>query len=947
MAIGKQLARVTLVINGVERFVLCDPQKDTLAVALRRLGLTGTKIGCGIGVCGACSVILNGEVVRACTKKMKSIEPYSEITTIEGIGTPQHLHPLQQAWITYGGAQCGFCTPGFIVSAYALLNQNPSPTREEVRDWFQAHHNICRCTGYKPLVDSVMAAAAVMRGEKTMDDIIYHDNGEDIYGSYRPRPSALGKVTGLTDYGDDIKLKLPEGFAHLAVVIPDVAHAKIKSVDVSEAEAMPGVYKVLTSEHVRGTNNLEMPVVAQRKKGAGLTPCPVIAGDKIRRKGDVIAVVAADSEEHARAAVKAVKYDLEVLPAYMTLPEASVPDAIQLYDDQPNQFMFQPCFKGEDTADLFEDAPYVVEGSFHTGHEPHLPIEPDVVQGYYDEEGNVTLQCKCQAIGECREELAPACGLDIDKLRIIMNPAGGAFGYPVNATTFGVVMAAVMELGMPCTMTLNYEEFMFMTGKRGASFSNGRLACDENGKLLAGESDMGLDHGAYGMIASKIFANLITVSYHGYNLPNFKGLVRATATNHAFCAPYRGFGSPQGYTVSEQLIDMLARKIGMDPWEFRKLNAARPGDTTVNSMPYKDYPYPDMLDKIKPTYDAYKAEAEAARAEGRHLGVGLALGGFHCTIGMFDISDIAVELRPDGGINFYNTWEDVGQGGDIGSLTHIVKALEPLGIKPEQVRLIMNDSKACPDSGLAAASRSHYMVGNATIDGCNKLMDAMRKEDGTFRTYDEMVAEGIPTKYNGHYDQMNIGLPPGLDPFTGMGDKDAVNMYGLHVCLVEVNVETGKVQVLRNHSLVDVGPVGNKLSVDGQAYSGMSHSIGFALSEQFEDINKHKNMIACGIPQIKDIPDDLSVEYIEDNLRPRGPHGSSGCSEIFQSSGHTAVLNAIADACGVRIYDLPATPAKVKAAYEAVQRGEDLTPPKYYMGKEFEDMLDELNERTF
>ena len=194
---------------------------------------------------------------------------------------------------------------------------------------------------------------------------------------------------------------------------------------------------------------------------------------------------------------------------------------------------------------------------------------------------------------------------------------------------------------------------------------------------------------------------------------------------------------------------------------------------------------------------------------------------------------------------------------------------------------------------------------------------------------------------------MNIGLPPGLDPFTGMGDKDAVNMYGLHVCLVEVNVETGKVQVLRNHSLVDVGPVGNKLSVDGQAYSGMSHSIGFALSEQFEDINKHKNVIACGIPQIKDIPDDLSVEYIEDNLRPRGPHGSSGCSEIFQSSGHTAVLNAIADACGVRIYDLPATPAKVKAAYEAVQRGEDLTPPKYYMGKEFEDMLDELNERTF
>ena len=282
MAQEIRLTRVRLIINGVERPVVCDLQKDTLATVLRRMGLTGTKVGCGIGVCGACSVLLNGEVVRSCTKKMKMVKEHSEITTIEGIGTPQHLHPLQQAWITYGAAQCGFCTPGFIVSAYGLLQGNPSPTREEVRDWFQAHHNVCRCTGYKPLVDAVMAAAEVMRGEKTMEDIIWKDKGEDIYGSDRPRPTALGKVTGLTDYGDDIKLKMPEGVAHLAVVIPDVAHAKIKGVDIAAAEAMPGVYKVLTSADVKGTNNVEGPVVVPRKAGAGITPCPIIAGDKIQ-----------------------------------------------------------------------------------------------------------------------------------------------------------------------------------------------------------------------------------------------------------------------------------------------------------------------------------------------------------------------------------------------------------------------------------------------------------------------------------------------------------------------------------------------------------------------------------------------------------------------------------------------------------------------------------------
>ena len=191
----RKYERIHLTINGVDRPVVCDPEKDTLSTVIRQLGLTGTKVGCGIGVCGACTVILNGELCRSCNKKMKTVPEYSEITTIEGIGTPQHLHPIQQAWITYGGIQCGFCTPGFIVSTYVLLQKNPNPTREEVRDWFQKNHNICRCTGYKPIIDAVMAAAKVMRGEATMEDITYDFAGEtEIYGSSRPRPTAVAKA---------------------------------------------------------------------------------------------------------------------------------------------------------------------------------------------------------------------------------------------------------------------------------------------------------------------------------------------------------------------------------------------------------------------------------------------------------------------------------------------------------------------------------------------------------------------------------------------------------------------------------------------------------------------------------------------------------------------------------------------------------------------------------
>ena len=284
------LKRINLTLNGVPRPIVCDPEKDTLADAVRRMGLTGTKIGCGTGVCGACTLILNGEVVRSCTRKMKNIPEFSEIITIEGIGTPRHLHPLQQAWITYGGVQCGFCTPGFIVSAYGLLLKNNDPSREEVREWFRKNRNVCRCTGYKPLVDAVMAAAKVMRGEATMDDITFHpEDCKDFYGSALPRPSALAKVCGLADYGDDIKLKMPEGTAHLAVVLSEVDHAKIISIDTSEAEKMPGVYKVMTAKDVKGTNLLPVPQIHPRMKASGATSTISRSMRRRARSGSTIA----------------------------------------------------------------------------------------------------------------------------------------------------------------------------------------------------------------------------------------------------------------------------------------------------------------------------------------------------------------------------------------------------------------------------------------------------------------------------------------------------------------------------------------------------------------------------------------------------------------------------------------------------------------------------------
>jgi aldehyde oxidoreductase len=933
--------RVSLNINGVSRPVICNPEKDNLAVVLRRMGLTGTKIGCGTGICGACSVVLNGEVVRACTKKMKGVPEFSEITTIEGIGTPQHLHPLQQAWITYGGVQCGFCTPGFIVSAYGLLLKNKNPTREEVRTWFKDHRNVCRCTGYKPLVDSVMAAAKVMRGEAAMEDITFNPAAQkDFYGSCLPRPAALPKVCGLADYGDDLKLKMPEGTAHLAVVLSEVHHAKILSIDTSEAEKMPGVLKVMTAKDVRGTNSLPVPQIHPRMKARGILEFPVICGKKINRRGEVLALVAADTEEHAREAAKKVKQNIEPLPEYMTYPEAVMPNAIPLQEQLPNFYMEQPLYKGKDTDELFEDAPVVAEGSFHSQHEPHLPIEPDTVQGYFDADGVLVIQCRAQALHDNRGEISAATGQPEDKLRVIQNPTGGSFGNSITANTYSLVATAVQNLGIPCTLTLSYEEYNHTTGKRGASFSNGRIAVGKDGRIIAVEYDVALDHGAYTVVGSIIFGNFISIGFHGYNIPNVKALARAGMSNNGFQTAYRGFGAPQIYTTSEALIDMAAEKAGIDAWEFRMKNLAKPGETTINSRPYKNYDiYPQLMNMIKPYYDKYKAEAEAAKKNGRYLGVGLSLGGFLCTTGLFDAAEVALELNADGTVTHYNTWQDVGQGGDIGTLTHTLKALAPLGLTPDKVRLVMNDTGTCPKTGLSAASRSHFMAGNATIDAAGKLLAAMKKPDGTYRTHAEMVKEGIPTKYLGHTDHMNHKIDPGLNPNTGEGEKNSEFMYAVNCALVEVDVKTGKTQVLRYTTAADVGVIGNRLAVEGQAYGGLSHSIGFALSEDYNAEKKHGNIAGCGIPTIDMIPDDFNVIF-QETPRDLGPHGSAGCSEDFQCSGHMAVINAISNACGARVYDLPATPDKVKAAFEKKQRGEDLTPPKYFLGPAFEEELE-------
>ena len=945
------LQKMTLNINGADRMFICDPEKDTLASVLRRLGLTGTKIGCGTGVCGACSVILDGKVIRSCTRKVKSVKEYSSVITIEGIGTVMHPHPLQYAWVHLGAVQCGFCVPGFIVSAYQLLQENQDPTREEVRDWFQKHRNVCRCTGYKQIVDAVMEAAAIMRGEKTFEDITYDwskDTKEGYYGKPLIRPNAMAKACGVCDYGDDIELKMPAETLHAVLVMPRVYnHAEIENIDYSEAEKMTGVVKVITAKDVEGANRLMSYQFSPRTVPFEQVH-KILQDEKIINWGNVVAIVVADTKDHAKAAADKVKVELKPLPEYMNYLDAVLPDAERIHPSMSNVYSKQIVVKGDvdDIPDIIDESEYSVEGSFYSSRQPHMSIEGDTVQAYYDEDDNLCVHCKTQTLYFDRDDMAEAIGIPLEKLRVIENPTGGSFGWAMTATTYAMAGIAAKVTGMPVALSMDYAQFMAISGKRSPCFFNGRVGCDKNGKLTAVEFDAGLDHGAYPELGDDKLQIIMRFAFFPYNIRNVAGLTRVAVTNHAFGTAYRGYGSPQAYTCSESLMDMLAEKAGIDPFEFRYTNIAREGDENLNQYKFLQYPMEKMMDNMRPYYEDAKKRAKAEDTPEKRRGVGIAWGGFKVGLGHIDEATVAIELVGDRKFRKYDTWQDQGQGGDAGSLICTLEALRPYfpDVTPDDIKLIQTDSKYCPNTGESAGSRSHFANGKASIVAAKMLADAMRKEDGTYRTYDEMIAEGIPTRYDGtwtaadEWDDYNF-----MDPNTGKGNLSYAYTYALFMSEVEVDPKTGKTTVLSMTCVDRVGKVGNPQLVNGQAYGGISHSIGFALSENYEDVQKDNNMFRAGIPYIKDIPDDMTIIHLDD-YDENGPFGSSGASEACQSGGHMAVINAINNACGVRIYELPATAEKVKVGIEALARGETNPnkPEKYFLGSDYYDELEEI-----
>ena len=320
------------------------------------------------------------------------------------------------------------------------------------------------------------------------------------------------------------------------------------------------------------------------------------------------------------------------------------------------------------------------------------------------------------------------------------------------------------------------------------------------------------------------------------------------------------------------------------------------------------YSLPEMIDKLRPKYEEAKKRAAANSTAEMKRGVGVAIGIYGAGLDGPDSSECDAELNADGTITIFNTWEDHGQGADMGTLATAHKALEPLGISVDKIKLVLNDTGLCPNSGPAGGSRSQVMTGNSTRVACEELLAVMKKPDGSFRSYEEMAAENIPTKVHGKW------TAPAKDcDENGQGSPFCCYMYGLFMAEVAVETATGKTVVEGMTCVADVGVVVNKLVVDGQIYGGLAQAIGLALYEDYEDIKKHSSLAGAGFPYIKQIPDKMEIIYVE-TPRPDGPFGASGVGEMPLTSPHAAVINAIYNACGARVRHLPARPEKVLAA---------------------------------
>jgi len=926
---GGPMERVIhLTVNGDERTVAVRPNDTLLDVLRSKLGLTGTKRGCDLGDCGSCTVILDGEPVKSCLVLAAAVDG-AKVETIEGLSADGQMHPLQASFVARGAIQCGYCTPGMVMAAKALIDRNPDPSADEVKEALGG--NLCRCGGYQRIIASVQhwrEGAAGVEPETQEGDREYQ-----VVGKSCPRSDAPAKVTGSAVFTEDIVL--PEMLCGRLLTSPH-AHARVVSIDTSKAAALPGVKAIITGKDVSDVLY-------------GVSPARydeyVLAKDRVRFVGDEVAAVAAVDEATASRALELIEVEYEVLPAVLDAFEAMA-DGAPLVHDHPRFASNINTRVDHDFGDIdkgFEEADAVLEQRFVGNFVYQSPMEPHCSIAQWDHsKGAVTVWSSTQVPHYLQKQLSRVLELPMAKIRIIRPYVGGGFGGKAEATALDFCSVYLSKItGRPVKMVYTREEMFLHSRGRHKQYMDLKIGVTKDGKITAVDFTSILDGGAYtsfGVITAYYAGFMIPTLYH---IPSYRYVGRRVYTNKPPCGAMRGHGVPQPRFAFESLLDMLAEQIGMDPIDIRMVNAMDPNTRTVNDLDVLSCEFKATLDDVRERsgWDGKRGRLPLGK------GIGIGCGGFVSGAGYpiyrssFPHSNAILRILEDGeGATLLIGAAEIGQGCETILLQ---MAAEALGLDFTDITMGDCDSAIAPIDLGSYSSRVTLMGGNAVkmaADDVNrKLYPIVARElgcepealaSGGRRIYVREAphlgmefAQAACRYFSANGPLVGTGYyqpPPNLGgDFKGatVGTSPAFS-FGSSVCEVEVDLETGKVKIVRFTDAHDSGTVINPLTYHGQVEGSIVMGVGEVLTEDvlFDEGGRvaNGNLHDYLIPSIADAPEIVSTAV--PSYEPRGPFGAKEVGEGSMVPVLGSIANAIYDAIGVRITELPITPERVLEA---------------------------------
>lgn len=829
-------------VNG--KLVETEKEVSLLRFLRDDLKLKSIKDGCSQGACGTCTIIIDGKATRACVMTTKRAQGMN-IVTVEGL-SDEEKEIFVYAFGAKGAVQCGFCIPGMVMSGKALVDKNPNPTEAEIKEAIKG--NICRCTGYKKIIEAIDLVAQIKRGEKQIDKELEKGDSFGV-GSNAFRIDVREKVLGYGEYCDDVEM---DDMLHVSAVRSKYPRARILDIDFSEALAMDGVVAVYTAKDV--PNN---KVGHLQQDWDVMIP----KGEITRFVGDAICLVVAESEDILKKAKALVKVDYEVLEPVRNITEAMAKDAPNIH---PNGNLCQSRHvRRGDTEAAIKNSKYVITETFDTPFTEHAFLEPECAIAFPYKDG-VKIYSSDQSVFDTRKEVAIMFGWDPEKVVVENKLVGGGFGGKEDVTTQHISALCAYKLNRPVKAKFSRDESLAFHPKRHAMHGTFTLGCDENGIFTGLDCDIYFDTGAYASLCGPVLERACTHAVGPYCYQNHDIRGYGYYTNNPPAGAFRGFGVCQSEFALESVIDLLAEKVGISPWEIRYRNAIEPEKVLPNGQIADcSTALKETLEAVKPYYDKYYPNVGLACAM-KNAGVG---------VGLPDTGRARLKIN-DGKIEIYCGASDIGQGC---ATVFVQMVSESLGLPKSKIKNMGSNSEVDPDSGTTSGSRQTLISGEAIRRVSVEVKAALDEADGDL---DKLNGREFYAEYFEPTDKLGADVP--------FPKSHVAYAYATHLVVLD---DEGKVsKVIAAH---DSGKVVNPISIQGQIEGGVLMSLGYALTEDFklQDCMVKSKFGTLGLMRSVDIP-EIQAIYVEKKELLGVAYGSKGIGEIATIPTAPAVQNA-------------------------------------------------------